>query len=63
MPVSEAQKRANRRYDSENMTTVGVKISKKKAAEFKAACQALGVTTYSVLKQSVEETITRAQQK
>lgn len=60
MPVSEAQKRANKKYDSEKMTYVGCKISKEKASRFKSACAELGTTQYAVLKEAVEYTIEKA---
>ena len=60
MSVSEAQKRANRKYDSEKMTYVGCKISKEKAARFKDACNTLGTSQYAVLKEAVEYTIEKA---
>ena len=60
MPMTEAQKRASRKYDSEKMTYVGCKISKEKASLFKTACAMLGTSQYAVMKEAVEYTIEKA---
>lgn len=58
---SEAQKRASRKYDAENMTVVGCKIPRIKADAFRAACRKLGTTQNAVLRETVEQTIKKAE--
>ena len=55
MPVSEAKKRANRKYDAAHYTIVGAKIKKEDAAEFKRACAAAGTTPSDVIKNAIAE--------
>lgn len=62
-PVSEARKAANARWDRENMTTVGCRITKVKAFEFKMACLALGTRPNQVFMKAIAETIEEAKQK
>ena len=61
MPYTEAQLRARQKYNDEKMTTVGCRISRRKAERFKAACAALGTTQYAVLKEAVDYTIEKAE--
>ena len=58
--MTEARKKANVKWDKENMTVVGCRITKTKAQEFKDACAALGVVPNQVIKQAIEETIKKA---
>lgn len=55
--VSEAKKSAIARWDREHMTSVGCRLTKEKAAEFKAACTKLGVKPTAVIRQAVDQTI------
>ena len=48
--VTEARKRANAKWDKENMTIIGCKVKKDYAARFRAACVAAGTTPNAVLK-------------
>lgn len=59
-PVSEAQKAAIIKWDKENMTTVGCRITRAKAAAFKEACKALGTKPNQVFKQAIDQTIDAA---
>lgn len=61
MSVNDARKRANAKWDKENMTTLGCRVTKTKAAQFKQACQQLGTVPNAVLLQAVEQTIERAE--
>ena len=58
--MDEARKRANKKWDKENMTIIGCRVTKAKAQEFKAACAALGLVPNQILKQTIEETIKKA---
>ncbi len=53
--VTESRRRANNRWDRENMTVVGCKITKEKAARFKAACEAAGTNVNAVFLKVVNE--------
>ena len=48
MATSEAQKRANLRWDAKNTKHFGVKMANREASAFEAACAAHGVTPHSV---------------
>lgn len=53
MALSEPRKRANAKWDKENMTTLGCKVKREEAAAFKAYCQEKGKTSNTVLKEYV----------
>lgn len=57
MPVSDAKKKANARWDSENMATIGCKIKKDQAEKFKDYCRWQGKTSNAVLRDYVLECI------
>lgn len=57
MPVSDAKKKANAKWDSENMSTVACKIKKSQAEKFKAYCADIGKTSNAVLRDYVLECI------
>lgn len=59
-PVSDARRAANLKWDRENMVTIGCRITKKRAAEFKEACDQLGITRNAVLLQAITTTIHEA---
>lgn len=54
MAVSDARKKANAKWDKENMTIIGCKVRKDYAARFRAACAAAGTTPNAVLKQAAD---------
>ena len=53
MAIAESRKRANAKWDKENMTTLGCKIKRTQAAAFKAYCENQGSTSNTVLKDFV----------
>ena len=53
MAIAESRKRANAKWDKENMTTLGCKIKRNQAAAFKAYCENQGSTSNTVLKDFV----------
>lgn len=57
MAVSEKKKASNAKWDSANMSTLGCRVKKVQAAEFKAYCKAQGKTSNTVLKDYVLECI------
>lgn len=60
MPVSEAKKAANKKWDKANMVTVGCKITRKQSDQLKSACQKLGITQNYVFRTAVQRTIQEA---
>lgn len=57
MAISEARKKANAKWDKENMTTLGCKVKKEEAVAFKEYAKAQGKTANTVLKEYVLECI------
>ena len=55
--VQESQKRAARKWDGENMSTLGCKVKKAQAESFKAYCAGQGKTSNSVLRDYVLDCI------
>lgn len=53
--VSDARKKANMKWDKENMTILGCRVKKEYAAKFRAACVAQGTTPNAVLKQAADD--------
>lgn len=60
MPISDAQKVASAKWDRQNMTTIGCRITKQKAAQFKEACQKLDTVPNRVLLKAIDDTIEKA---
>ena len=57
MSVSEAQKKANRQWDKENMITLGCKVKREQAEKFKKYAADNGKTANALLKDCVLEKI------
>lgn len=57
MAISDAQKRANQRWDAKNMKHYGVKMANREAIAFDRACAAEGVTPHSVFLRAAREMI------
>ena len=57
MAVSDAKKRANAKWDNENMSTLACKVKKEQADAFKEYCKEQGKTSNTVLKDYVLECI------
>lgn len=54
MPVSEAKKRANDKWGRANMTMLGCKVYRDKAAVFKQTCLDAGTTMNSVFTDAMD---------
>ena len=52
--VTEARKRANAKWDKENMVVLACKVKRETAEQFKAACAAQGTTSNAVLQRAVK---------
>lgn len=57
MSVSEAQKKANRQWDKENMIILGCKVKREQAEKFKKYAADNGKTANALLKDFVLEKI------
>ena len=55
--VQESQKKAARKWDGENMSTLGCKVKKAQAESFKAYCAGQGKTSNAVLRDYVLDCI------
>lgn len=55
MPVSEAKKRANAKWNAANMTKLSCGVTKEKAEAFKAACAAAGTNANAVILNAVND--------
>lgn len=55
MPVSDAKKKANAKWDAVNMATLGVKTRRDKAEAFKAACAEAGTNMNAVLTAAMDD--------
>lgn len=59
--VTEARKRANAKWDKENMIVLACKVKRETAEQFKAACAAQGTTSNAVLQQAVKAYLEQGQ--
>lgn len=57
MAVSEAHKKGNKKWDSENMMTLSVRLRKEMVEQFRQKAEQNGVSTNSLLKSFVESYI------
>lgn len=57
MALTDAKRRANNKYIKENMTTLGCKMRKDYAEEFKAACKLEGTTPNAVFKAAADRVL------
>lgn len=55
--VKESQKKASKKWDSENMLTLSVRLRKEQVEEFRRVAESKGTTANALLKQFVIETI------
>lgn len=61
MAVTESRKKANAKWDAENMTTLGCRVKKDQAERFKAYCAEIGKTSNAVLRDYVLDCIEEKQ--
>lgn len=62
MTIRESQRSASQKWDRANMTVIVCRITKKKAAAFRAACQKLGRVPNQILLKLVDDTIKEAEE-
>lgn len=61
--VTEAKRKANNKWDADNMKAVGCRVRSDIAEEFHALCRENGTTANSVLKNAVQEYIKKYESK
>ena len=54
-PLTEARKRANKKWNSENLTSFTVKLNKKDTEEFRQAATAAGKTPTTLLREYIKQ--------
>lgn len=57
MPLTEAQRRANRKYNAAHYTNISVRVSLSEAAAIRAACAILNTTASTVARAALLDTI------
>ena len=55
MALTDAKRKANNKYIKEHMTTLGCKMRKDYAEEFKAACRMTGKTPNAIFKAAADQ--------
>ena len=63
MPTSEARKKANRKWDAENMATIACRLKKEQAEKFKRLAESKGTTANQMIKEYVLAQIAEEEQK
>ena len=62
MPVSEAKKRANKKYQAKNIASLACRVKKEQAEKFKTYCTEIGKTSNAVLRDYVLDCIGEKQE-
>ena len=55
MPVSDAKKKSNAKWDKENMTNLAIRIRKTYADRVRAACRAAGTTPAAIMRKAIDD--------
>ena len=55
MPLSEARKKANKKWDAANMQNLSVKVRRDYADQIRAKCAEKGTTVGTILRKALEE--------
>lgn len=63
MPTSEARKKANRKWDAENMATIACRLKKEQADKFKQLAKSRGATANQMIKEYILAQIAGEEQK
>lgn len=58
MPLSEARKKANKKWDAANMTNFSVKLRRDYAERIKAAAAAAGTTPSTIMRNALDDFMT-----
>jgi len=62
VPVSEAKKRANKKYQAKNIASLACRVKKEQAEKFKTYCAEIGKTSNAVLRNYVLDCIGEKQE-
>ena len=54
MPLSDARKRANKKWDADNMRNLSIKLRKEYAEQVKIACKEAGTTPGAVMRAAID---------
>ena len=54
MPLSEARKRANKKWDAANMQNLSIKVRREYADRIRAATAAAGTTPAAIMRQALD---------
>ena len=57
MAVSDSRKKANQKWDAENMATLAVRVKKEVAENFRGYCSARGITVNTALRDYVQSCV------
>ena len=60
MPLTEAQRRANRKYNAAHYTNISVRVSFKEAEAIRAACALLNTTASTICRRALLDTVSQA---
>lgn len=55
MPISEAKKKSNAKWDKENMTNLAIRLRKEYAAKVKAAAARAGTTPGTIMRKAIDD--------
>lgn len=55
MPLSEAKKRANRKWDSANLTNISIKVKKDYYERVKKATAEAGTTPAAIMRKAIDD--------
>ena len=59
MSLTESRRKANNKYIAKNYTTLGCKIRRDKAEEFKKLCQDTGTTPNAIFTKAIDDFMTK----
>lgn len=55
--ISESKKASNRKWDRNNMTTLGCRVRITKADDFRAVCKVIGTTPNEVFRRAMDKVL------
>lgn len=55
MPISAAKRKANNKWDAENMTNLSIKIRRSYADKIKEKCKIAGTTPGAIMRKAIDD--------
>lgn len=55
MPLSDAKKKANKKWDAANMTNLSIKVRRSYAEQIKEKCSAAGTTPSAIMRKAIDD--------